>query len=465
MKKLILLFVILLSGVFANAQSLTYSFTDPCTKEVTYFTFPLQQGQSTVIFFLGKQRTFTASDVASGAFGVWINQVYADYRLVMPCSVQSTNIVRNQIITQVIGSTVQSVMGSIMSSVRSEAALNDASSKGKTESDKKSKKGKNGGNNSSNNNSVSGSNSSGDGNSNVGNQDASQNNSGGASKTNESGTGNSGNNGNGSGGTSSGNSTGNGQTSQQTETKGEEVVGTVTMNVDARSDKGDSKGGGGKSSQRNNPIIVSSDLTNAQNLDKSYTGIINIGMSQSSLTGTSSWGITTMTWFNFKQFALSGRYTMIHFAGNGKLKFIHNLNLTGVYTYGNFMGFFGYSGIMNAGKWGVTGLNVSAAATKITEDGNTFISPSFTWFYTRPFSLGQRLTVSPEIYLISTPLVYSSLEKVTVKDRTFSGFIGSGFDYQLTKRFKVNMNYKLNMSTNPEFPILSFFLIGSKINL
>jgi hypothetical protein len=27
------------------------------------------------------------------------------------------------------------------------------------------------------------------------------------------------------------------------------------------------------------------------------------------------------------------------------------------------------------------------------------------------------------------------------------------------------MNYKLNMSTNPEFPILSFFLIGSKINL
>jgi hypothetical protein len=27
------------------------------------------------------------------------------------------------------------------------------------------------------------------------------------------------------------------------------------------------------------------------------------------------------------------------------------------------------------------------------------------------------------------------------------------------------MNYKLNTSTNPDFPILSFFLIGSKINL
>jgi hypothetical protein len=233
------------------------------------------------------------------------------------------------------------------------------------------------------------------------------------------------------------------------------------MNVDARNDKG----GGGKSSQKNNPIIVSSDYTNAQNLDRSYTGIINIGMSQSSLTGTSSWGLTSMTWFNFKQFAISGRYTKINFSNNGKLKFIHNLNLTGVYTYGNFMGFVGYSGILNAGKWGVTGINISAAATKINEDGNLFLSPSITGFYTRPFMAGSRLTISPEIYVISTPLVYSSLEKMTVTDRTFSAFLGSGFDYQITKRFKINMNYKANLSTNPEFPILSFFLIGSKVNL
>lgn len=78
---------------------------------------------------------------------------------------------------------------------------------------------------------------------------------------------------------------------------------------------------------------------------------------------------------------------------------------------------------------------------------------------------GNRLTISPEIYIISTPLVYSSLEKMTVTDRTFSAFLGSGFDYQITKRFKINMNYKANLSTNPEFPILSFFLIGSKVNL
>lgn len=461
MKKIILFLTILFSSLLVNGQTLTYSFVDPCTKEVTNFSFPIQQGQTTVIFFLGQQRTFSASDVANGNFATWINQVYTDYRKVMPCSVQSTNVVRNQIITQVIGNTVQSVVGSLISSARSEAAGNDAASKGKTESDKKQKKNKNGNNDNNNKSTVSNSNTDGSTQSNEGTSNTTNTTTTSNTKTNE-GSNNGGVNNSSSGSSTSSNGSSNG--SEDTK-KGEEVVGTVTMNVDARNDKGNSGGGGGKSSQRNNPIIVSSDYTNAQNLDRSYTGIINIGMSQASLTGASSWGVTSMTWFNLKQFAISGRYTRIHFSGNGKLKFIHNLNLTGVYTYGNYMGFVGYSGILNAGKWGVTGLNVSAAATKINEDGNLFLSPSFTGFYTRPFMVGRRLTVSPEIYVISTPLVYSSVEKMTVTDRTFSGFLGSGFDYQVTKRFKVNINYKVNLSTNPEFPILSFFLIGSKVNL
>jgi hypothetical protein len=241
------------------------------------------------------------------------------------------------------------------------------------------------------------------------------------------------------------------------------------MNVDARNDRGGEGGGGGKGgkngNQRSNPIIVQSDLTTAQNLDKSFTPILNLGMSQSSMTGMSSWGLTSMTWLNFKQFALSGRYTKIHFSGNGKLKFVHNLNLTGVYTYGNILAFVGYSGILNAGKWGITGFNISAAGTIVAEEDNTYFSPSITAFYTRPFTAGKRLTISPELYIISTPLIYSSKEKVTTTDRTFSGFLGSGFDYQITKRFKFNINYKANLSTNPDFPILSFFLIGSKVNL
>jgi hypothetical protein len=413
---LILLFT-LFCYTQSQGQSLIYTFVDPCTNEVTYFSIPVQGG--TTIIFLGKQRTFTADDLSSGVFSSWLNDSYSEYRQVTPCSVQSTNIIRNQITAQIIGSTVQSVVGSIMSQATSVASTPTTTTSNSSSSSSSSK-------------TTKGTNSSGSS----------------------------------EGGSSEGGST--------SETKGEEVAATTTMNVDAQNDKGSdnsssggggSKKSGGNGGARSNPVIVSSDLTSAQNLDKSFTGIINVGMSQSSLTGSSSWGVTSMIWLNFKQYALSGRYTKIQYNKSGTLKLIHNVNLTSVYSYGNVLGFLGYSTILNAGKWGVTGANLSGAITKSSEDNNIFLSPSLTAFYTKPLKINDRLVISPEIYIISTPLVYSSVEKVTVTDRTFSGFLGAGFDYQITKRFKVNVNYKANVSTNSELPILSFFLIGSKINL
>jgi hypothetical protein len=448
-----ILFIICLSWK-AEAQTLTHQFTDPCTGKVTYFSIP---ATGTIIVFYGQSRSFVADDVANGTFSAWINQVYADYRKISPCGQQQGQVTQNQITAQIIGNTVQSVVSSIMSQAQSAAAgtigtvatsnstagSNDAASKNNKDGDKKDKKktASNQSNSTTNQNSGSGS----------------SNNSGSASSNN----------------TGSDNNSGSVQNKNddKKDEKGEEVVATTTMNIDqqnqndAKSDNSKS-GKSGKSSARSNPLIVSSDFTTAQNLDKSFTPILNLSMSQSSMTGMSSWGLTSMIWFNFKQFALSGKYTKISFSKNGKLKWVHNINLTSVYSYGNLIGFVGYSGILNAGKWGVTGFNTSAAMTLITgEEKNTFISPSITAFYTKPFTTGKKLTISPELYIISTPLIYSTKEKVTTTDRTFSAFIGSGFDYQISRRFKLNMNYKVNMSTNPDFPILSFFLIGSKINL
>ncbi len=453
----------------ADSQVLTYSFTDPCTKQVTFFSVP---ATGTTIFFLGQSSQFTSADVASGAFGNWINQVYSDYRKISPCGVQSGQVNQNLITSQIIGSTVQSVVSSIMASATSVAGGttggNLNASNNNKDGDKKPKQNGNNNNTSNSNNSNSSSS-----NSNIGgttpNSSNNQNSQGNTTGNNGNGSNNNTGN-NSSSSNNNANASSNSGSDKKTEEKGEEVAATTTMNVDARQDKGSESGGGGKgggksSNARSNPIIVQSDLTTAQNLDKSFTPILNLGMSQSSMTGMSSWGLTSMTWLNFKQFALSGRYTKIHFSGNGKLKFVHNLNLTGVYTYGNILAFVGYSGILNAGKWGITGFNVSAAGTIVAEEDNTYFSPSITAFYTRPFTAGKRLTISPELYIISTPLIYSSKERITTTDRTFSGFLGSGFDYQITKRFKFNINYKANLSTNPDFPILSFFLIGSKVNL
>ena len=446
----------------AEAQTLTHQFIDPCTGQVTYFSVP---AQGTVIFFLGQSRSFVPGDVQNGTLATWINQVYADYRRVAPCGQQQGQVTQNQITAQIVSSTVQSVVGSIMSQAQSaasstitgiatSASTTNASSAGG--SDAATKNNKDGDNKKNDNNTTT---------------------SGGGSNT----TGNGGNSS--SGGATGGSSNSGGsettkQTDTKTEAKSEEVAATTTMNVDqqnqnsSKDDNGGGGGGGGKGGKNGgkggttNPLIVSSDFTTAQNLDKSFTPILNLSMNQSSMTGMSSWGVTSMIWFNFKQFALSGKYTKIKFSKNGKLKWINNFNLTGVYSYGNIIGFIGYSGILNAGKYGITGFNTSVAMTKINgEQKNTFVSSSLTAFYTKPFSASKRLTISPELYIISTPLLYSTTDKVTTTDRTFSAFIGSGFDYQLTRRFKFNMNYKANLSTNPDFPILSFFLIGSKINL
>ncbi len=461
---LILLFIIF--SKISTAQITTYTFIDPCTKEVTIFSVPLQGGKTTIIF-LNKIGYFDSNDLLNGTFSNWINQVYGEYRQISPCSQQQSQVTQNQITSQIIGGVVQSVVGSIMSS--------NQSGGNSTENDEESNNTQNNGSNNTTGNDGDGSSNQGDG-----GPPPNQSNGGSSGGTNN-GQGNGASNGGGTNGKSNNSTqTRNPSTkstvnnSNNSETNGEEVVATTTINLDSQTEKNNNSsndGGSGKRSgnrgggSNSNPIIVSSDLTSAQNLDGKFTGIINIGTSRSSMTGLSNYGVTSMVWLNLKQFAISGKYSKIHFDKSQNLKFIHNLNLTGVYTYGNYLLFLGYSGILNAGKFGVTGINLSAAASIITKEKTGYYSPSATFFYTRPFQINKRFMISPEIYVMSTPLVYSTKDKITITDRYVSGFIGSGLDYQISKRFKLNMNYKANMSTKPNFPILSFFLIGSKVNL
>jgi hypothetical protein len=375
----------------------------------------------TVIFFLNKSKAFVPEDLANGNLATWINQVYSDYRKVSPCSIQSSQVTQNQITSQVISGAVQGVVSSVIGSASTSAVSSVTSSAVSSVS-------------SSATSSVSSS----------------------ATSTVSSST----------------------STSGGSEQGSQEVAASTTSSQDASNDQKtetSSSGGGGKSgggkggskakASNTNPMLVQSDLTTAQNLNGSFTPILNLGMSQSSMTGASSWGLTGMIWMNFKQFALSGRYTKMVFSKSGALRYIHNFSVTGVYSYGNIIGFAGYSGIINLNKYGVTGFNVSASGALISEDRSSFFSPTVTAFYTRPFVTGKKLTISPELYIMSTPLIYSAKDKVTTTDRTFAAFVGAGFDYKITKRFKFNFNYKLNISTNTEIPMLSFFLIGSKVNL
>lgn len=539
MKKIFFFILISFLSFGVRGQTLTYTFLDPCTNQITYFSVP---ATGTTIIFLNQSAVFTSDDVSNGTFGNWVNSVYNNYRNTNPCPLnpieanqtvlQNNQVIQNQITIQIISNTVQSIVGNILSSMQQSISFDgsamdnsvgvdgssDAANKGNSETDKKNKNDNKSinSNNNNNTNTPATSNNGGDNiTSNQNNQGVSNNNNSNSTNQNSGGNNNvvSNNSPSNNSNTTNSNSSDNNQNQtnnqQNTENKittssginnteqptntgvtsvenqpqdnsqGGEVATTTTMTIDATENRGsdnsssENSGSGGNSkssnksnqSARSNPIIVSSDLTSAQNLNKSFTGIFNVGMSKSSLLGKTSRGLSSMTWFNLKQFALSAKYTKTHKNKKGTLKWVNNLNLTSVYSYGNILGFFGYSSILNAKKYGIAGFNVSVAATLVTKEKSSFFSPSITAFYTKPFKGNKKLTISPEIYIISTPLIYSTKDKVTQTDRYFSGFVGSGFDYQITKRFKLNVNYKANMSTNPEFPILSFFLIGSKINL
>ena len=130
-----------------KAQVSTYTFIDPCTKEVTLFSVPLQGGKTTIIF-LNQVGSFDANDLSSGVFSNWVNQAYTTYRQTNPCSQQQGQVTQNQITTQIIGSTVQSVVSSILSSSQSQTSNtevgggnggDDAGGKGGSNSDNKKK--------------------------------------------------------------------------------------------------------------------------------------------------------------------------------------------------------------------------------------------------------------------------------------------------------------------------------------
>ena len=102
--------------VNVNAQILTNTFVDPCSKKVTVFVVPLQ---GTTIVFMGKAKFFTSTDVQTGVFSQWINQVYAEYAA--PCPV-------NQLTQQLTQQTVSSSVSSAVSSAASSAAASAAAS-------------------------------------------------------------------------------------------------------------------------------------------------------------------------------------------------------------------------------------------------------------------------------------------------------------------------------------------------
>ncbi len=120
-------------GLSLNAQSFTYSYTDPCTKELKFIFADMNS--PIVISYYGQVRSFNYAELQDGTFDNWLNSTYLNFRNAKPCEgVFSTTTTTTS--TNTVTSLVSSVMNlnSISSLDLSSTSMGSSTSIGSTTS-------------------------------------------------------------------------------------------------------------------------------------------------------------------------------------------------------------------------------------------------------------------------------------------------------------------------------------------
>jgi hypothetical protein len=244
--------------------------------------------------------------------------------------------------------------------------------------------------------------------------------------------------------------------------------------------------------------MIASDLTTGQNPGGGLSEIVTIGVSQSSLMGDKSYGATGMLWSSLDQGALSLSYTKMNFV-KGKLNSISSYGATSAYLKGTLMQMMGYTWVKPHPRFGVYGVSLGAIGLfmpngqKLTYNDSTSIVnylSKYTNKYTYhagdtihiqtygyntnwatsavafwmhpPITLSPRLTVTPQVFVMGSPMSYSSMTGFTT-NKTVGMMLGDGWDYKLTKRFGVTAAHRVMIPATGK--PLNFLLIGSRMML
>jgi hypothetical protein len=173
-----------------------------------------------------------------------------------------------------------------------------------------------------------------------------------------------------------------------------------------------------------------------------------------------------MIWTTFDQFALNGGYTKMNFE-KGKLNNINSYSMTVAYLQGNIMIMQGYTFIKPDPKIGTYGYNIGVVSL-LLKDGNRYTysaSVSSIGFWTRVYQINKKVAISPQVFITSSPISWNPNTNQTLVNRQFGFMSGFSYDYKLTGRFGLNLNYRFSGSTQPGTKILNNFMIGSRIML
>jgi hypothetical protein len=116
-------------------------------------------------------------------------------------------------------------------------------------------------------------------------------------------------------------------------------------------------------------------------------------------------------------------------------------------------------------KWGTLGggINYSIIMGKGIDGSITTFAYNF--LYTHSFVVNKKLTYTPAIVYATSPIGYLSSIGETYISRDKMVILSNGIDYQLSKKFRFNINWTPIINTNRDIPMINMFMIGSKIKI
>jgi hypothetical protein len=132
------------------------------------------------------------------------------------------------------------------------------------------------------------------------------------------------------------------------------------------------------------------------------------------------------------------------------------------------MGLLGYTCIKPNPKFGTYGYNigmVNLMTKSVVQKYDYSLITSAVVFWTKPYQYSKKITLSPQVFIMTSPLSYNTFTGNTMVNRHAGFLLGTSVDYKISKRFGFGFNYKFSGSTAKETPILHNFLIGSRLIL
>jgi cytoskeletal protein RodZ len=424
MKWWYILFLSLLYTQSLQSQSVVQTFVDRCTGETKIITIPFEG--NTVVVFYNRSASFNINDVRSGALQAWLEETYAWWASISPCSTNQATTTATQATTQ---NTTQNATQNTTSTA-STSTNQTSSSTSQT------------------NNTESSSSSTGTETSDAGGGDDT-----GSDASSQEGD------------DSSGDETSSEESSEEN-SEGESDDDGEDSDDGEESEEEDEQ----SESKKSNPVIVAANVSTMSALDGSVNFVSNFGMSQASLNGVTSYSANAMIWDNLKQFNINvGRsyinkdQTVILYGGKkpkiygGEVKTINTTSINGMYSFGTFNISFGKSKVYILPKQLIAGW---ASSLMVMSADDITVIPTGVGFATKPY-VYDRFVISPMLAFAVNPVIYNMNNKTSFFNTNVMFVSGLSGTFNLTKNFMANLGFNIVEST-ANLPMTWAVTIGSR---